>query len=334
MAPVPERDPVEWYAEHDSSTPSAPPEAEHRNGIASIQTLLGSGFSRSTTGASFAWSGGQERARAFFPRLSSLGRSESSPSMRIKSESGERDGEGTARTSSRPDSSDVPSSPSGLHSTSGSSGSVSLPDRLKRFARPEAGNRPKLDYLDGWTSREVDEQAPDPPPRRSLSSGAAAALKQQPVIADVAEAEEVLRRATDEAARKQAPPEEAAERPPQLIRAPTSPPMSPTSPPTTTTTTTTVSGDAQRCVLQCGLELVLVLASFVDIDFLHQVWRRRRVHTPHRRRGHTHTATACAHRRRARPLCASSATPPNPGCALSLSAGLVPAAYHAAPRAC
>ena len=35
-------------------------------------------------------------------------------------------------------------------------------------------------------------------------------------------------------------------------------------------------GGAQSCVLQCGLEVVLVLASFVDIDFLHQGWCRIR----------------------------------------------------------
>lgn len=124
----------------------------------------------------------------------------------------------------------------------------------------------------------MDEQGqelapPTPPPRRSLSLGAAVALKElQLPTAAAAEAEEVLRRDAHEAAWKQTPPEEAARTgsPPELRGASMSPPISPMSP----AMTTTVSGAAQRCVLQCGLELVIVLASFVDIDFLHQVQRR------------------------------------------------------------
>ena len=281
MTTVPERDPAEWYTEHDSAVPSAAPEAEHRNGVTSIHTLLGSGFSRGTNGASVWGSGGPNGvwgsglspngARSFFPRLSSLGRSESSPTRAIA----------CAASSNSPSRSDEegPSS-SRSPSTSAPSEPVSLPSRLKRFARPEASDRPELAYLDVWTSREAnqDEQGqelppPTPPPRRSLSLGAAVAPKQPLTIAAAAEAEEVLRRVADEAAWKQALPEEAAGTgsPPRLRRASSSPPMSPTSP----AMTTTVSGAAQRCVLQCGLELVIVLASFVDIDFLHQVQRRR-----------------------------------------------------------
>ena len=121
----------------------------------------------------------------------------------------------------------------------------------------------------------MDEQGQDlappaPPPRRSLSLGAAVAPKElQLTTAAAAEAEEVLRRADHEAAWKQTPPEDAARTgsPPELRGASMSPPISPMSP----AMTTTVSGAAQRCVLQCGLELVIVLASFADIDFLHQV---------------------------------------------------------------
>ena len=46
--------------------------------------------------------------------------------------------------------------------------------------------------------------------------------------------------------------------------------------PVTPGSRSTSFGGAQSCVLQCGLEVVLVLASFVDIDFLHQGWCRIR----------------------------------------------------------
>ena len=277
MTTVPERDPAEWYTEHDSAAPSTAPETEHRNGVTSIHTLLGSGFSRGTTGSSVWGSGGPNGvwgsgspngARSFFPRLSSLGRSESSPTRAIA----------CTASSDSPSRSDEEGPSSSRSPSSAPSEPVSLPARLKRFARPEASDRPELAYLDGWTSREVDEQGqdlapPTPPPRRSLSLGAAVAPKEQLTTAAAAEAEETLRRVADEAAWKQAPPEEAAGTgsPPQLRHASTSPPMSPTTP----AMTTTVSGAAQRCVLQCVLELVIVLASFVDIDFLHQVQRQR-----------------------------------------------------------
>jgi hypothetical protein len=279
MTTVPERDPAEWYTEHDSAAPSAAPETEHRNGVTSIHTLLGSGFSRGTTGSSVWGSGGPNGVwgsgspnggRSFFPRLSSLGRPESSPTRAIA----------CAASSDSPSRSDEEGPSSSRAPSSAPSEPVSLPARLKRFARPEASDRPELAYLDAWTGREVDEQGqelapPTPPPRRSLSLGAAVAPKEQLAAATAAEAEDTLRRVADEAVWKQAPPEQAAGTgsPPPLGReASTSPPMSPTIPPAMTTT---VSGSAQRCVLQCGLELVIVLASFVDIDFLHQVQRRR-----------------------------------------------------------
>ena len=321
MTTVPERDPAEWYTEHDSAAPSAAPETEHRNGVTSIHTLLGSGFSRGTAGSSVWGSGGPNGvwgsgspngARSFFPRLSSLGRSESSPTRAIA----------CAASSDSPSRSDEEGPSSSRSPSSAPSEPVSLPARLKRFARPEASDRPELAYLDGWTSREVDEQGqdlapPTPPPRRSLSLDAAVAPKEQLTTAAAAEAEETLRRVADEAAWKQAPPEEAAGTgsPPRLRHASTSPPMSPTTP----AMTTTVSGAAQRCVLQCGLELVIVLASFVDIDFLHQVQRQR---PPRPSRTRLPAAAAPAR-------CA-----PQPRRALLLSAGLVPATTHAPSRAC
>ena len=324
MTTVPRSVP-EWYTEHDSgapsAAPSAAPETEHRNGVTSIHALLGSGFSRGTTWSSVWGSGGPNGwgsgspngARAFFPRWNSLTRLESSPTRAIacaaSSDSPSRPGEEGPSSSRSPSS--APSEP------------VSLPARLKRFARPEASDRPELAYLDGWTSREVDEQGqdlapPTPPPRRSLSLGAAVAPKEQLTTAAAAEAEETLRRVADEAAWKQAPPEEAAGTgsPPQLRDASTSPPMSPKTP----AMTTTVSGAAQRCVLQCGLELVIVLASFVDIDFLHQV-QRQRVPRPSR-------TAACP------PAAAPARCAPQPRRTLLLSAGLVPATTHASSRAC
>ena len=307
MTTVPERDPAEWYTEHDSAAPSAAPETEHRNGVTSIHTLLGSGFSRGTTGSSVWGSGGPNGVwgsgspnggRSFFPRLSSLGRPESSPTRAIA----------CAASSDSPSRSDEEGPSSSRAPSSAPSEPVSLPARLKRFARPEASDRPELAYLDAWTGREVDEQGqelapPTPPPRRSLSLGAAVAPKEQLAAATAAEAEDTLRRVADEAVWKQAPPEQAAGTgsPPPLGReASTSPPMSPTSPPAMTTT---VSGSAQRCVLQCGLELVIVLASFVDIDFLHQVQRRR---PPPARRAPPRTA-ACP------PLPPPPAAPPSRG---------------------
>ena len=315
MTAMPERDPVEWYTEYDSAAPSAAPEAEHHNAVASIHTLLGSGFSRSTTGAS-TWGGTQNGARSFFPRLSSLGKLESSPSLRSKSDGDERAEGGKARASCAA-SSDSPSrsdEEERLHSTSGPSESVSPPARLKRFDRPEVSDRPELDYLDGWTSMEVDEQGPpDPPPRHRR--GTAVAPTQRETTAAAAEAEEILRRVADEAAWKQMP-ETAAGTPSQLRHNAMSPSMSPTTP----LMTTTVSGAAQRCVLQCGLELVIVLASFVDIDFLHQVQRRRpSPRTPPPPLPPVATALA----RRA----------PQSWRALPFSAGLVPDTSHAPPRA-
>jgi hypothetical protein len=260
---------VGWYTEFDEAkAPSAAPEPApplpgQRN---PIHTFLGSNLSRT---AMTSARGVGQRPRDFFP--GALPR-------RARSDSSERSdaSESSCATAPSPTSSVVEPPPEVKKRLAGM--------RTRRFKNGHAnGEAAKEGPEEGKDAPERKEAPPVPPPRRSLSRAGDEAPTEPPdqlalaaaeakAAIDARAAAAAAKEAEEAAAAKAAAEAEelwriAAEEEGEAAEAAGAEMLAM---PRLSRSLSSTTSAAQRCVLQCGLEVVLVLASFVDIDFLHQ----------------------------------------------------------------